>query len=586
MLTLYSALSGMSTYVSDIDVRSVLFGSKIQIDELKTIRATHPNQTRLIMSTKTCGEAIIDLLAAYGVNTVFGIPGVHNLELYRGLANSDMVHVQARHEQGAAFMADGYARVTGSPGVCIVISGPGVTNGLTALGQSFADSIPVLMISSTTPSYTLGKGWGYLHEVTDLQASTAPLTGLSMTAQGPEDLPEMLGKAFSLFSAERPRPVHIAIPIDILEMPVADLSDWTVRNLPNRPQPHPDDIEGAANLLASAKRPLIMLGGGAAEASEPITALAEKLNASVITSSAGKGIVPESHPLSLGGGIWRKQIYEHIPTADVVLAVGTELSETDSFVERLDFQGALIRIDIDPFKLNDLYPATIGIAADARTTVQQLLTALNQREVKGAQHDTPALVANLLKEMLDDLTENEAQHVKALNTLRQLLPAETIWAGDISQIVYSGAFGMPVDAPRLWHYPAGFCTLGCGLPNGIGAKLAYPERPVVVLAGDGGFMFTVQEMITAAELKLPIPIIIWENNGYLQIKEDMERRDIPPVGVQGINPDFLLLAQAMGCHGVRPDSQKAFEDAVTGALAADRPTLIELNQGSAWLLEG
>ncbi|MCP4992691.1 MAG: 5-guanidino-2-oxopentanoate decarboxylase [Gammaproteobacteria bacterium] len=530
----------------------------------------------------TCGEATIRLLEKYGVDTVFGIPGVHTLDLYRGLANSPIQHVQARHEQGAGFMADGYARVTGKPGVCLLISGPGVTNGLTAIGQAYADSIPVLMISSTTASYTLGKGWGCLHEVSDLQAVTAPLTGLSATALSPADVPELIGQAFSIFASERPRPVHITIPIDVLAMPVKD--DWLARRLPTRPMPSPEAVEAAADLLAQASRPLIMLGGGAIESSKALTSLAELLNAAVISSNAGKGIVPDSHPLNVGGGIWRAPVQNYVAQADVILAIGTELSETDSFIERLNLSGQLIRVDIDPRKINDLYPADIGIVADAGATAASLLTALQTRSIAGSDRDTTAEVAAVLNTTLTEISPAEAQHLKVLHALREALPGNTVFMGDITQLVYTGSFALPVEQPRLWHYPAGYCTLGCGLPNGIGAKLALPEYPVVVLAGDGGFMFTVQELITAAELGLSLPIIIWENGGLLQIKDDMNLRNIPPVGVAGINPDFMTLAKSMGCYGLKPDSMDTFTAAVTEALQADRPTVIELNQGAAWLV--
>ena len=203
----------------------------------------------------SCGEALISLLESYDVDTVFGIPGVHTLDLYRGLAHSNIRHVQARNEQGAGFMADGYARLGGKPGVCVLISGPGVTNACTPMGQSFADSIPVLVISSTTASYSLGKGWGCLHEVTDLEAVTRPLTALSATAGSPDDLEELIGQAFSIFASERPRPVHIAIPIDVLAQPVS--TTWQRRVVPAPPAPAGSAIREAAALLHQAERPLI-----------------------------------------------------------------------------------------------------------------------------------------------------------------------------------------------------------------------------------------------------------------------------------------------------------------------------------------
>ncbi len=519
----------------------------------------------------SCGEALISLLESYDVDTVFGIPGVHTLDLYRGLAHSNIRHVQARNEQGAGFMADGYARLGGKPGVCVLISGPGVTNACTPMGQSFADSIPVLVISSTTASYSLGKGWGCLHEVTDLEAVTRPLTALSATAGSADDLEELIGQAFSIFASERPRPVHIAIPIDVLAQPVS--STWQRRVVPAPPAPSGSAIREAAALLRQAERPLIYAGGGAAE-------IAERLDAAVITTTAGKGVVPDSHPLCIGGGIVRPQARDFLAQADVILAIGTEMSETDSFVERLTLNGQLIRIDIDPRKMNDLYPAAIGIVSDAGFAARELLSALG---TETQNHNTVSGVAVVCRSLVDELTDSESRHIGMLDVLREVLPSDAVIAGDICQVVYTGAFAFPVEQPRQWHYPAGYCTLGCGLPNGIGGKLALDDTPVVVLAGDGGFMFTVQELITAAELRLSLPIIVWNNAGLKQIRDDMAHRKIPAVGVDGINPNYPQLASAGGCKSNRPDSEAAFRSAVTDAFTAEVPTLIEVFEDSDWL---
>ena len=541
-------------------------------------RSHEPEQETSLM-TMTCGEALVQLLERYGVDTVFGIPGVHNLAMYRGLTNSSITHVQARNEQGAGFMADGYARASGRPGVCFVISGPGVTNAATRIGQSFADSIPVLLISTTTASHTHGKGWGALHEITDQEAVTRPITALSATAMSPEDLPELVGQAFTIFASQRPRPAHISLPVDVAETETE--GNWNTVIPPARPSPDPGAVAAAAAMLLGASRPSIYVGGGAAAAGTSITAIAERIGASVFTSNAGRGIVADSHPLNVGGSIWRQVTQDHICAADVVLAIGTELAETDSFIERLPLTGKVIRVDIDPAKINDLYPAEVGIVADAATTAAALMEALGAgvATVTG----TAERVAATKAAVQEGLADHEKRHVVALEAIRRALPADTILMNDIAQMVYTGSAMFPVEAPRLWHYPAGFCTLGCGMPDAIGAKMAFPDRPVATLAGDGGFMFTPQELTTASELGLAIPIVIWNNGGLKQITDDMEARNIKPLGTDGINPDFMLLAEAMGAHGVRPGSSEELEAAVTNALAADRPTIIELFEGSDWL---
>lgn len=529
-------------------------------------------------SNLTVGEATIKLLEQYGVDTLFGIPGVHTLDFCKGLNLSNIRHVQARNEQGAGFMADGYARASGKPGVALVISGPGVTNALTAIGQAYADSIPVLLLSSDAASYTLGKGWGCLHEVPSLTGTTAPLTAFSATAMSPQEVPGLIARAFSVFAGERPRPVHIAIPIDVLALPAA--GDWDVIELPSRPAPTAQKIERACDLLRGARQPMICVGGGAWLAGEAITGIAEKLGAAVIASSAGKGIVDDSHPLSLSAASARAEVRQYLKSADVVLAVGTELSEVDSFVETLEINAKIIRIDLDPHKMNDLYPAEVAIIGGAKTTAEAIASRLGEAD---ARAETAAEVAAIRNDISHRLSASEQRHCKTLAVLRAALPADTIVMGDICQLVYTGAFAFNVAAPKLWHYPAGYCTLGCGLPDAIGAKLALPDRPVIAIAGDGGFMFTLQELVTAAELNLPLPLILWNNDGLKQIQDDMKLRQIELVGVTGINPDFIGLAQSCRCHALRIDNARDLTDAVTAALKADRPTLIEVNEWDPWL---
>ena len=551
-----------------------------------TVRMGREKRTGAMGNTITCGEATIRLLARYGVDTVFGIPGVHTLDFCRGLDTSgveggEVTHVQARNEQGAGFMAEGHARATGKPGVALVISGPGVTNAATALGQCYADSLPMLLLSAEAASYTIGKGWGVLHEVSEQKAVTQPLTALSATARRAADVPELMAQAFSIFASERPRPVHISIPIDVQAERVEDT--WAPVSLPLRPQPRAGLVTEAAALLKGAQRPLVMAGGGAWQAAGDLTAVAERLGAVVVASTAGKGIVPDDHPLSLSASTVRPEVQAFIGEADVILAVGTELSETDSFVERLDIRGKLIRVDIDPRKMNDLYPADLAIVADAGPAMAALATALGGHDSAAVRAEAEGIVRGLREAIGANLSHSERQHAKLLALLKDCTPANTIFAGDACQLVYTGAIAFPAAMPRQWFYPAGYCALGCALPNAIGAKLALPERPVVALAGDGGFMFTMPELMVAAELSLPLPIIVWENGGLKQIQDDMDSRNIERVGVAGPNPDFVQLARACGCYGERPGDAGSFQQSVAAALEADRPTLIAVGENDSWL---
>lgn len=533
----------------------------------------------------TCGEATMRLLARYGITTVFGIPGVHTLDMCRGLTgggnSGTLRHVQARNEQGAGFMAEGWCRATGEVGVALVISGPGVTNATTALGQCYADSLPLLLISAEPQSQSIGKGWGVLHEITEQKKVTEPLTALSATVHRASDVPELLAQAFSIFASQRPRPVHISLPIDVQAELVEE--EWLPVELPGRAHASKEEISKAARMLTDADCAAIIVGAGAWEAGREITDIAETLGAYVFSSSAGKGIVPDRHPQHLTGSLTREEARSRLAKADVILAVGTELSETDNFVDRLELNGELIRVDIDPHKINDNYPAKLGIIGDAGPAMATLSELLDGHDGLAKRRVVEKEVHDVKREITANLLPSEKQHRKLLNLLRQITPENAVFSGDACQQVYTGVFDFDVAGPHQWFYPAGFCALGNGLPNAIGAKLAKPQAPVIVLVGDGGFMFTMPELLTAAELKLPLPIVLWENGGLKQIQDDMDLRDIEHVGVKGINPDFVALAEACHCNGIYADDDETFAKAVGSALAADRPTLIVVRENDPWL---
>ena len=529
----------------------------------------------------TCGEALMLLLADYGVDAVFGIPGEHTLELYRGIESSGVRHVLTRHEQGAGFMADGYGRVTGRPGVCTLITGPGVTNCATPLAQAYADSVPMLLVSSANRTESLGMGWGCLHELTDQSAVTAPLTAFSALVRAPEEIPELIARAFSVFHSRRPRPVHISVPMDLLGLPVE--GGWMARGPPARPVAPPAAIDDAAALLAAANRPVILVGGGAQDTGDCVRRLCDRLGAAVISSSAGKGVVPESHPLSLGGGLITKTIRDYLETADLVLSIGCEISETDTFEDTLTINGELIRIDLEPSKFNALYPATVAVQGDAGPSVEAILRSLELTPSTTAKGTAESLAAVRARQRAD-LTDIERQHRTLLLALRSVVPPDAIMFGDIAQLVYTGSAVMPTDLPRTWFYPAGLGTLGCALPGAIGAKIALPDRPVIVLAGDGGFLFTIQELATAVEESLAIPIVLWNNDGLAMIRDGMIERGIAQIGVNPRNPDFMKIAEGFGCHAVRPHSLASFASAAKIALQAAVPTVIEVREGADWLL--
>jgi 5-guanidino-2-oxopentanoate decarboxylase len=529
----------------------------------------------------TCGEAVMKLLAAYGVDTVFGMAGTMTLELYRGIAASGIRHVQCRNEQGASLMADGYARATGKPGVATIIGGPGVTNAATGIAQAYCDSQPMLVLSGASPTLSHGKGWGAIHELNDQAAVTSGFTAFSAMVRYPEEIPELLARAYAVFRGSRPRPVHLSLPRDVL--PLAVEADWKTRRAPSLPRPDPAAIEEAAELLARARRPLIFVGGGAVGTRKALTEIAERIGAPVLASNAGKGILPDSHPLSLGGSILQLASQQALADADVVLLVGSELAPGDHFGTKLEIAGDIIRIDIDPTELTSMYAAAVPILGDARAAMPALAAALSRRKPPTERPDAERRTQEILAANAAKLTELEKLHARVWRILRAAIPVDAMVMGDATQIVYTGTAAMPMETERCWYYSGNYCALGFALPMAIGAKIGAPRRPVLAVAGDGGVMFTVNELATAAEERVGLPVIVWNNDALRAIADGMDERQIPRIGVEPRSPDFLRLAESLGCRAVRAASGEQLGQSVREALAADRPTLIEVREDSAWL---
>ena len=525
----------------------------------------------------TCGEWLVKLLEAYGVELVFGIPGVHTVELYRGLPATRIRHITPRHEQGAGFMADGYARVSGKPGVCFIVTRPGMTNILTAMGQAYGDSVPMLVISAVNPTAHLGMNDGRLHELPSQRSLVAGVSAFSHTLLNPAQLPEVLARAFALFAAARPRPVHIEIPIDVIAQEVDP--QVMVRALPKRPGPTSSDISTAAFLLKSAKNPLVVLGGGAADAAAAARILAEGLDAPVINTVNAKGILPPGHPLHAGENIAFPPVHRAIAEADIVLAIGTEFGETEMYPEPkpVEIGGKLIRIDIDPEQVARGPIADLPIVADAGATLAALNAALGF-DVSVARTATPGAkrAAAIRTAAARCWWPAVTLHQRIADLVLDALP-HAILAGDSTEPVY--ALNQSYEAPRPRSYfnsSTGYGTLGYGLPAGIGAKLAAPDRPVVVLIGDGGLQFTIAELASAVEAEVPLIVLLWNNDGYGEIKNYMLERKIAPIGVDIFTPDFQTIAHGFGCVSVRPDNDAALTAALREAASQHRPTVIEL----------
>jgi 5-guanidino-2-oxopentanoate decarboxylase len=520
----------------------------------------------------TIGRYVAQLLVANGIDTVFGIPGVHTLELYRGLAASGVRHVLVRHEQAAGFAADGYARISGRAAAAFVISGPGVTNILTAMAQAYSDSVPMLIVASTPVRASLAERWGVLHELPNQHALVAALLNTARSARSAEDVRAHLKEALASFNTGRARPAYLEIPLDLLAESTTLCAERfdIARSLP---QPQPAEIDRALLLLDRAERPLIIAGGGATAAAAPLRHLVEALDGFLVTTTAGKGMLAETHPANLGASLPYAEIQALIASADVVLAVGTELSETDVYTStKLTVTGEMIRIDVDPVKLSDRYSAKVAICADAASTLAAIGKAVRRRAGwRSVIGDAPLHRARL-EERFDSPTE---ARLRALRALRSALPADAVVFSDMTQIAYLGNYAFAADRPGSWFHPSGYGTLGYALPAALGAKIAAPERAVVALAGDFGLQFTLHELMSAVEEEVSLPIVVWNNEALGQIRDDMIAADIEPIAVAARNPNFLVLAGACGAYGVQVANPAELFEAVRAALSRRGPTLIE-----------
>ncbi len=526
-------------------------------------------------ATKTVGEALIDMLEANGVEVVFGIPGVHTVELYRGLAGSKIRHITPRHEQGAGFMADGYARVTGKPGVALVITGPGLTNTITAMAQAYQDSVPMLVISGVNARSSLGHGQGRLHELPDQHAMMVTLTLMSHTLLEPADLPMVLDRAFAILRSRRPGPVHIEIPTDVMSEMIALGPIEATRA--EGPRAARSQVEALAEKCRQAQRPAILCGGGSISAAGQIRTLAERLDAPVITTVNARGIC-SGHPLSVPASPTLKDVRDLLAASDLVIALGTQMGQTDydmyadgGFPELEN----LVRVDIDPDQLARGPAATLPVLS----TVDQLLTDLLPMLEDLSGRAGGAERAKACREaVLAGLSPKMRAEIGVLETIRETLPG-CIIVGDSTQAIYAGNFYFEPGQPSGWFNAAtGFGALGYGPPAAIGASIGQPETLVVCIVGDGGFQFSLSEIGSAMDCGARVIFLVWNNDGYGEIRTYMLECGIVPEGVTPSAPDFLKIAEAYGLPSCRLADVSELAGALGEMAGKAGPSLIEIHE--------
>lgn len=527
--------------------------------------------------TQSGAELIVRALESAGVDTVFGIPGVHTLALYDALLGSSIRHVLARHEQGIGFMADGYARATGKTGVAFVITGPGVTNIATALGQAYTDSSPVLVIASNNPRSTVDGMRGSLHDLKDQPGVLRAVTKSTMRVTSARDAANAVLGSLAIARTDRPLPVAVEIPLDVLDERVDACPLHSVSPVVPR-QPDAAAIAETVRRLTSAKRTVIYCGGGAVSSAAPeaIASIAESLNAAVITSIQGKGAISADHP-NYAGSAWAagNASDELITHADCMLIFGSRMGAQATQDFKMTFPRHIIRVDIDPVELTLNLNPTVALQSDSALTAMAIAD-----ELKGHNHSEGGYSREQIAQARasSEAASYHAERRAWPDAIRAALPRDGILVTDMTQMAYVATATYPVYEPRTFVFPNGFGTLGFGMPAAIGAKIGKPETAVVAVVGDGGFQYSMGELAVAIQERLGLPIVIFNDSTYSAVKEaqkwEREAR-YNAVDLTG-NPDFQKLAAAYGIPAVKVTEPAALTSEIKAAHSRNLPTIIEV----------
>lgn len=524
------------------------------------------------MQRLTGGQAVVAALRAHGVDTIFGIPGVHTLPLYDAILDEPgLRHVLARHEQGAGYMADGYARVSGKEGVVGVITGPGVTNVATPVADAYADAVPLLVIASSLPRASRGRRRGELHETKHQFGVMEALAGWTRAVDYVEEIPDAIRDAFRAMRMGRPGGAYIEIPLDVLEMG-AQLTITT-------PAPISSPLPSAklpliAKYLREAQRPLIIAGNGvtAAGANAHLLQLAELLGAPVLLDRKSRDTLPTRHPLVISGYPLTPAMYEIISTSDVALVIDSSLTPGPS---KLRLPDTLLQIDREPSDIGRHFPVTLGMVADARFALDGLLD-----ELQDTPRDRPSRyeeVAHVKESLVEHVWQRYGGNMAFLDAVREAVPQDGVIVADMTKLGYASSEYLPLYQARTFIHPSELCSIGCGLPLALGAKVAAPDKPVVVLCGDGGFLLNVGELATAAQEQIDVVVVVFNDATYTAVKQQQARRFHQRYIATDLHaPDYVLMAQAFGINGLRVAEPGDLGVALAQAIQRGGSTLIEV----------
>jgi len=522
------------------------------------------------MTSTSGGEAIVNGLVAHGVDTVFGLPGAQVYGLFDAFHQAQLKVIGARHEQACGYMAFGYARSSGRPGVFSVVPGPGVLNAGAAMLTAFGSNEPVLCLTGQVPSAFIGQGRGHLHEMPDQLATLRTFVKWAERIEYPDAAPALVSRAFQEMLSGRRGPVALEMPWDVFTQR-AEVGPSKPFDLLPAPLPDPDRITAAAKLIAYSKRPMIFVGSGAIHARDEILELAELIDAPVVAFRSGRGIVSNAHEL----GLTMAAAYRLWPHTDLMIGIGTrmELPTTFRWPFRPDGLKS-VRIDIDPAEMRRL-TVDAPVVADAQAGTRELVAAVRKQgysRTSGRRADIREAAAAALQEI-----QSIQPQMTYLNILREVLPPNAIVTDELSQVGFTAWYGFPIYEPRTFITSGYQGTLGSGFPTALGAKVANPERPVVAITGDGGFMFGVQELATAVQFNIGVVTLVFNNNAYGNVRRDqIERFDGRVVASDLVNPDFVKLAESFGVKAARVTSPDHFRPALEKALAHRGPSLIAI----------
>jgi acetolactate synthase-1/2/3 large subunit len=524
------------------------------------------------MARMTGGQALVASLRREGVRVVFGLPGVQLYGAMAALREEPAIRfIATRHEQATTYMADGYARASGDIGVALVVPGPGLLNASAGLSTAYSASSPVLLIAGQIPKAKIGKNVGLLHEVNDQLDAIAPVTKWRQRVLDVGEIPAAIREAARQLRTGRPRPVVVDIPPETLEDEgEATLLDPAVAERPPAPAA---EIEHAVARLVAARHPVIIAGGGVnlAGAHDALRAVAEHLQAAVIMTAEGKGALSDASDLSLGAALWPgSPVRLYLDQADVVLAVGTRLAMVS-----LQPTQQVIQIDIDPDEIGRNHSPTHALVGDARATLERLAEGLRAGGPARPSRHAELEAVRAATVAADD----QEPQASIQRSLRAGTPRGGIMIGDMTQIGYHSRPFWPVYEPRTYLTSSYSGNLGYGFPTALGAKVARPDRPVVAVCGDGGFLFNSQELSTAVRYGIAVVVVVFNDDAYGNVARDLDEAWGGSIGADLANPDFVRLAEAYGVTAFRAKEPTEVGDLVREAIALDRPVLIEVPVG-------